>query len=236
MTSQKKAKICFDRWRCSWVLAIRDRTVDGAADRHRHSSLGDKGSRHERQMAHRVRGLTGGTERVKKKTKQRIQIWDQEAQENKIQGFCLKCSALKVRHDCSSGQCRWLYHLHKWPEGRLKPLAGESIMSIFIEWNWFWLEDRSMLARLLLSPQALSDQSASPLAEQSFQQHREPAMYKECPLTVTSQPMKVTVQSLESVKPAHSLGTVIQPDSVFLTHNSNYISLNQSSCIQKITK
>lgn len=50
-----------------------------------------------------------------------------------------------------------VYHPFRQPEGRVRPLAGESSTSIFIEWNWICLEDRPVLARLLSSLTVLSD-------------------------------------------------------------------------------
>lgn len=129
-----RAKICFDRWRCSrvehsWVLVIRDRTVDGISERHCQSSLGDKGSSHERQMARRVRGQ-GRVMTEKRKTKK------EKCDTKKPKKIRFKVSAFiptKIQPSRLYMTVVSVYHLHKWPVGRLKALACKSVMSIFIE-------------------------------------------------------------------------------------------------------
>lgn len=72
-------------------------------------------------------------------------------------------------------QHRRVYHLHRWPAGRFKPLAGESSTSIFIDWNWICLEDRPMLARLLLSLPVWSDSPHHHLKYNHPKRYRKPA-------------------------------------------------------------
>lgn len=118
---KKKARTCFDRWRCSgvkhsWILVIRDRTVDGASERHRQSS------QRQRQPPWKANGK--GSERTDRRGDEREREREREiyegesktdwgARENKIQGangpaFRLHTPthlALTGICNCQSGQC-----------------------------------------------------------------------------------------------------------------------------------
>lgn len=115
----------------SWVLVIRDRTVDGASERHRQSSLGVKGGSHERQMAHRVKGQRRVMTEQRKTKKEKSEAKKPKKIRFKVSAFIatkIQASRLYMTATVVS-----VYHLHKWPAGRLKALAGRSVMSIFIE-------------------------------------------------------------------------------------------------------
>ena len=111
----KKARTCFDRWRCSgvkhsWILVICDRTVDAASERHRQSS--------ERQRQQPWQANGKGSEGADRQGDERESYegeskTDWGARENKIQGangltFRLHTPthlALKGICNCTSGQC-----------------------------------------------------------------------------------------------------------------------------------
>lgn len=107
----------------------------------------------------------GNIQRQMRKLQQKIrnrEVMKERDWETKFKALMVSQSTL-IPQTCGSqgylltARVASVYHPYRRPEGRVKALAGKSSMSIFIEWNWICSEDRPVLARLLLSPPALSD-------------------------------------------------------------------------------
>ncbi len=112
----EKARICFGRWRCpgvehSWVIVLRDTTVDGASERHRQSSERQRQQPWKANGKRRERTDRGEGESYDRKSESD----EKKRLRNKIQGangptLCLfflyaNHPALKGTRNCKSGQC-----------------------------------------------------------------------------------------------------------------------------------
>lgn len=146
----EKARVGFDR--CSgvehsWVLVIHDRTVDRGSERHHQSS------ERQRQQPWKANGYKSeGTDRGEGDCYDRKEI--EKAEKTKLKVLMDSHSARVSQASSPSRACiaarvASVYHLHQWPQGRVKTI-GRHVNIYWVKLNL--LGGRTLVGRSPLAP------------------------------------------------------------------------------------